>query len=151
MNKINKQKGFLVLTMVLLVSAVVLIIATGAFLRSIGQTKQTLELEQSMKALYLANGCADYAVSKIASSTENGGNGWSYPGDETLDIGDDSCEILPLVDITEEIDPDLVGFKWIQTESTVSGFVKRISVTVATNTPTLEIVGWEQVANFDEY
>lgn len=140
----NKEGGFLVLTMVLIVSAVVLIIATGIFLRSIGETKKTSELEKSMKALYLANGCADYAVSKIASSTENGGNGWGYQGNEILNIGDDSCDILPL-----EENPEIAGSKWIKTESTVSGFVRRISVTVSTNTPSLNIVKWEQVANFD--
>jgi hypothetical protein len=143
--KQNKQKGFLVLTMVLIVSAVVLAITTGVFLRSVGETKKISELEQSMKALYLANGCADYAVSKIASSTENGGNGWDvYLGDETLNIDDGTCDIYSL-----DEDPELAGSKWIKTESTVSGFIKRISVVVATNTPNLDIVEWEQVADFD--
>ncbi len=141
----NKKRGFLVLTMVLIVSTVVLLISAGVFLRSIGQTKNIIEIEQSVKALYLANGCADYAVSKIASSTENGGNGWSiYLGDETLTIGDDTCYIHSLIE-----NPDLPGSKLIQTEGTISGFIKRVSITVATNTPNLEIVSWEQVASFE--
>ena len=67
--KVNNG-GFLVLTMVLLVCAVVLAVATGIFLRSISQTNETADSEGALKAWGTVNACGEYALGQmVASST----------------------------------------------------------------------------------
>ena len=138
----NKQGGFLVLTMVLLVSAVVLLISAGVFLRSIGQMNKVADIEKSLEALATANACGDYAVYQLASTTETAG--WSYGGNEDLTIEGNTCTIGSIGE-----DSEVPGSKLIQASSTVSNFVKKISITVATNTPGIVIREWVQVADFE--
>lgn len=135
----RKQGGFLVLTMVLLVSATVLAIATGLMLRSIGDVNDSGDTENSFKAWSTVNACGESALFQLASTTE--GNGWStYLGGESLSVGDNSCYIYAIVDSGSA--------KIIQASSTVSGFTKKIEIKVATNTPTVSLDYWKEVADF---
>jgi hypothetical protein len=139
----NKRKngGFLVLTMVLLVCAVVLIVATGVLFRSIGEVNQSAETERSLEAWSTVNACAEYALAKI-SKEEVGSSGWNYTGGEPLEIEGNICYIYPIVNNDND------GSKTIKASSTVSGFTKKISVEVATNTPKVKITSWTEVADF---
>jgi type II secretory pathway pseudopilin PulG len=139
LNSYNKRKkgGFLVLTMVLLVCAVVLIVATGMLFRSIGEVNQTADSERSLQAWSTVNACAEYALAQIATRT-----GWTdYTGGVSLDVGDKTCYIYPVENGT-------AGSKIINASSTVSGFTKKVSIEVATNTPRVKINSWEEVADF---
>lgn len=138
-DKKNKG-GFMVLTMVLLVCAAVLVITTGIFLRTIGQVSQSGDSESSLRAWGSVNACAEYALWQMASTTET--SGWSYTGDETLSVGDDTCYIYQVEDTASST-------KIIKASSTVSFFTKKIMVEVATNTPSVVINIWEEVADFD--
>jgi hypothetical protein len=142
--KKNKKNngGFLVLTMVLLVCAVVLAVATGILFRSIGEANQSADSEKSLKAWGMVNACAEYALAKLAT-TAGGLPGWAYAGEESLDIDTESCYIYPILDGNN-------GAKIINASSTVSGFTKKISIEVATNTPRVIVNSWEEVADFED-
>ena len=132
----RKKSGFLVLTMVLLVSATVLIIITGILLRSISQINESADSEASLKAWSTVNACGEYAVGQISSTTV----GWSYAGSESLAVGSQTCYIYPVT---------LSGVdKIITASSTVSGFTRKILIDVATNTPNMVISSWGYVADF---
>ena len=135
----NQKGGFLVLTMVLIVSAVVLTVSTGIFLRSISELTESGDSEMSLRAWAAVNACGETAVMGLASTTL--GNGWStYTGDVELPVGDETCYIY----IIETSGTD----KIIKASSTVSSFTRKIQVTVATNTPSLVVSAWEEVADF---
>ncbi len=136
------KKGFLVLTMVLIVSAVVLSVATGMFLRSLSEMTESGDSEMALKAWASVNACGEYALGQLASTTDT--PGWSYGGDETLNIpladGDKTCYIYAVA-------PSGSG-KLIKASSTVSNFTKKIQIIVATNTPSVLVSSWVEVADF---
>jgi len=134
-NKKNNQGGFFVLTMVLLVCGVVLIISTGIFLRSISQVNQSGDSENALKAWSTVNACSEYALGKLAPD-------WSYVGDESLTIGEQTCYIYPVIASGTS--------RFIQASSTVSGFTKKVLIEAATNTPSVVINSWSMVADFPD-
>lgn len=141
LKKYNKSSGFLVLTLVLLVSASVLIITTGSLLRSISQVNESGDSEQSLKAWSAVNACGEYALGQMAT-TSGGLPGWNYASTtgESLSVGDETCYIYPV---------ETSGTaKLINASSTVSSFTKKIQINVATNTPRLIISSWKEVADF---
>ncbi len=141
----QKNKGFLVLTMVLLVSATVLIIVTGTILRSIGKANMNADSGTSLQALSVVNACGEYALSQMIASptsTSTTAANWAYAGDVILPVGEETCYIYTVVDGDD-------GAKLIQASSTISGFTKKILIEVATNTPSIKVSSWEEVANFE--
>lgn len=137
--RLNKNKGFLVLTMILLVSAVVIAIVTGIMLRSVGEAKASQDTESSLKAWGAVSACGEYALDQLSTTTA-GKTGWAYAGGQTLDLGTETCYIYPI---------ETVGSaKLIKATSTVSSFTKKIKIQVATNTPNIWIDLWEEVADF---
>ncbi len=136
----NDQRGFLVLTMVLIVSATVLAISLGILLRSIDQINETNDSEASLKAWSVVNACGEYALGQMATTTETL-PGWTYTGAESLSIGGESCYIY-------SIESGDLESKLIKASSTVSSFTKKILIEVATNTPEVLINSWEEVSDF---
>ena len=142
LNKKN-NRGFLVLTMVLLVSAVVLAVGAGIMLRSIGEVNETSDSEMALKAWSTVNACGEIAVLEL-STTTNDRAGWTYDGGEEVLVGADNnpCYIYAIGD-------GVGGTKLIQASSTVSNFTRKVLIEVATNTPSVIINSWELVADFE--
>ncbi len=145
-NKKSKQGGFLVLTMVLLVCAIVLAISAGVMLRSIGDVNQSADSQNSLKAWSAVNACGEYALGQLASTTDS--VGWTYAGGEgsddltpPLELDGETCYIYPVEDGD-------AGAKIIKASSTVSSFTKKILIEVATNTPSVVVTSWDYVADF---
>lgn len=141
-----KNKGFIGLVTVITVSAVAVLITSATLLRSITESTISLDEEQSARAWAAANGCVEFALTKYASTT---GDGWgSYTGDYTgeqgLSIGDDTCYILEV----EDANSGTTTERTIRASSTVNNFVRKIVVTVSTNTPNLVVDSWSEVADF---
>lgn len=135
----SKKRGFLVLTMVLIVCATVLIIATGIFLRSISEVNESADSESSLKAWSTVNACGEYALLQM-STTTGGLSGWSYGGLYSLPVGSETCYIYAIGSSGTS--------KVIHASSTVSNFTRKIEVIVATNTPSLVVSSWQEVADF---
>jgi len=75
------------------------------------------------------------------STTTEGQLGWDYAGDESLPVGTETCYI-------NTIDDGDNGVKLIKVSSTVSNFTKKILIEVATNTPSVVVNSWKEVADF---
>jgi len=137
----KKEGGFLVLTMVLLVSAVVLAIATGIMLRSISGLNSSADSEKSLKAWSTVSACGEYALMQM-STTTGGLPGWGYGSTtgQSLEINGETCYIYTVVASGTA--------KLIKASSTVSSFTKKILIEVATNTPNIEVSYWREVADF---
>lgn len=145
----KKKDGFLVLTMVLLVSITILAVLTGILLRSISDVSQTADSENALKAWSAVNACGEYALEQmIASSTSSTttATNWNYAGDITLSLplpdGAETCYIYPVVASGTA--------KLIRASSTISRFTRKILIEVATNTPTTTVSSWSVVADFDD-
>lgn len=145
-NNKNNKRGFLVLTMVLLVCAIVLTISAGIMLRSISDVNKSADSQNSLKAWSAVNACGEYALGQLSNLDNSAG--WTYAGDESsdtistpLELDGETCYIYPV----EEGD---AGAKIIKASSTVSSFTKKILIEVATNTPSIIINSWDYVADF---
>jgi len=138
----RKKGGFFVLTMVLLVGAVVLIVAVGILLRAISDVNKSADSEMSLKAWSTVNACGEYALWNM-STTSYGLLGWDYASTtgESLDVGGETCYIYMIEDGEN-------GSKMVKASSTVSKFTKKILIEVATNTPSLVVNSWIEVADF---
>jgi len=140
LNKKN-NRGFLVLTMVLLISAVVLAVGAGIMLRSIGEVNETSDSEMALKAWSTVNACGEYAVLELSTTTNH--EGWDYGGNDSHTVGAESY--LCYIEAIEDGDG---GSKIIKTSATVSDFTRKLLIEVATNTPSIIISSWELVADF---
>lgn len=141
---LKKEKGgFMVLTMVLLVTATLLSIVMGLLLRSVSNMRESSDSEKSLIAWSAVNACGEYALLQL-STTTNGLAGWDYASTtgQSLDIGAETCYIYPIATTTGS------DSKFIKASSTVSLFTKKIIIEVATNTPSIIVRSWNEVADF---
>lgn len=138
------KKGFISLIVILIASATALIISSTILLKSITEATVSADEESSNKALAAVNACAEYALIHLASTTYYT-NGWAnYQGDEELTIGleGNSCYIYPITE-TGTSTP-----RTIHASSTVRDFTRKLSVSVATDTP-VTVTSWQLVADFN--
>lgn len=144
----TKDRGFIGLVTVITVSAIAVLITSATLLRSITESTISMDEEHSAQAWAAANGCVEYALTRYASTT---GDGWgSYdadysPNDDELSIGENPCYIV-------EVDGANSGTsttRTIKTESRINDFYRRLEVTISTNTPSLEVDSWTEVADFN--
>ncbi len=143
----KKNGGFLVLTMVLLVSAVVLAIATGMMLRSLSEIGESADSEKSLQAWSAVTACGEYALGQMVASTTSTSTtaqNWIYPGGQPLSVplpaGDETCYIYGVTASGTA--------KIIKASSTVSQFTRKILIEVATNSPRIAVNSWTYVDDF---
>lgn len=135
------QKGFIGLITILTASAIALLIGSTILLKSITEATISLDEENSGRAWAGVNACVEKALLELSSTT--GSVGWNYLGGETVAVGDYSCYILPI-----DISGGTSSSRLIKASSTVNNFTRKLSVSVATNTPAVEITSWTEVADF---
>ena len=141
---INLQKGFIGLITIILTSAIALLISSAVLLRSITEATVSSDEEQSNKAWATVNACGESALMALASTSDDGVYVWNNHtnnGHQDVSVGDYSCYYN--ITGTGTSTP-----RSIEAESTVSDFVRRISIEVATNTPALDVTSWSEVADF---
>lgn len=131
---IRNQQGFIALISVLIIGAVVLVISIGLSLRSVGETNMALSEQESHRALALANLCAEQALMKLESVL-------NYAGNESIIVGSESCTIRP---VTGSGNLN----RTVETQSTVSGYTKKVRVVVSRISPTIQITSWGEIADF---
>jgi hypothetical protein len=83
-NKKNNS-GFVALTAVLLMTAVLLFIVTSVSMQVLDGGETSLAYEHSKKAYYLADACAEYVLTKLSYDHE-------YEATDSLDIDDDGAQ-----------------------------------------------------------
>lgn len=124
------QKGFIALTTVLIISAIVLMVGIGLSLRSINEAEMSLQGNLSLQAHYLANLCAEQALMRLKEDS-------NYTGDETINMENGSCQILP------------IEGNWIVKVSATSfDQVNKIKILIDQINPEMIIDSWSEVADF---
>lgn len=130
----DKEQGYIALISVLIISALAILIASSANLLSISESNMSLQENQAWESFYLADFCAEQALMKLESVL-------NYSGNETITIGEESCDILPL--------EGSGNFnRVIKTQSIVSGQTRKIKVEISQVSPVMQITSWQQVAEF---
>jgi len=127
---LKKQKGFIAITTVLIISALVLMIGIGISLESIGETKMGLQRSLSSQSYYLTNLCVEQTLMKLKENS-------SYSGDETINVENGNCTILPIE-----------GNWTIKVSASSSGQIKKMKLIVSQIDPEIIVDSWEEVAEF---
>ena len=130
----TNQKGFIALIAILIIGAVVLTVSIGLSVRSLGETAMSLGVQESHKALALANLCGELALGKLQSILH-------YAGNESILVGSESCDILTIGGSGN-------FSRTVKTQSTVSRYVKKVKIEVSQISPVMQITSWEEVADF---
>lgn len=127
-------RGFVALTSVLVLGAILLSITISTASRSITAADLGTALYAKEKAETLAHLCAEHALIELERTL-------GYVGDESIVVGDESCDILTITGTgnTE---------RTISSMSTVGGHVHRTRVIVSSVSPDLTITSWESVSSF---
>lgn len=128
----DARPGYTLIMSVLLVSAVLILLATSTAWRLLGHHQSGHSLTAHLKAKGLAEGCMETALLHLREDP-------TYAGDETITIGSGSCAIRPIA----SGDPFL-----IQTEASVDGRVYNLEAeaSLAGNPPT--VTRWERIDVF---
>lgn len=127
-DKVNNQRGYTLIISVVVISTILLMIATVSARRVQDAFFASIDLSQSIRAQALAEGCAEIALLKFARNS-------AYAGDETIYIGNDTCSIL-------SVSNNLIR---IQAVSQLRYYHLRIEVS-SEHPPA--IVNWQRVASF---
>ncbi len=129
-----KQKGFIALTAVLVVSALFLSVIIGATVRSINATKAIHALQYGKNAEVLAYACADYALAEHVKQLH-------YLGSQTLNFPTGSCTIELIV---EEAD----GVRTIDTVGESSGHIHRVRIELSGTGNAVTVGSYKSVVAF---
>ena len=133
-SKIKKSEGFIALISILIVGGLILTVSIGVSLRSIGETEMSFGEQESNKALALANLCAEQALMKLESIL-------NYSGSESIIVGGSPCDILA-IDGSGNLN------RTVKSQSTVSGYTRKVKVEVSQISPTMRITSWEEISDF---
>jgi hypothetical protein len=128
------MRGFIALTSILIIEALVLMVSIGVLLRSVNETDMSLDEQESHRALFLAGLCAESALMNLKSV-------FNYSGNESIIIGEESCDILT-IEGSGNLD------RTVKTQSTVSGYTKKVKIEVFQVSPVMEISSWEEISDF---
>ncbi len=127
------QKGYLTILSVLIVGTVGVTISLSLLLLGLGSSRAGFAVEQSNQAKAFANTCADDALERMRLLN-------SFTGTRTLTIGQGSCTYT----VT-----DLGGSnRRITASGTVGTVIRKVDVSVDQLTPIINIVSWQEVADF---
>lgn len=130
----SDQQGYIALVSVLIISALVVLVATSASLASISEADMGLQESQAWQSFYLTTACAEHGLMKLKDDIE-------YSGNETLNFTNGSCTILP-IEGTGDQD------RTIKVTGNVSNQTSKIKVEINEVNPDMEISSWQQVADF---
>ncbi len=132
------EDGFIALTSVSLLSAFFILLFVGMFFSATESVERILDKERSVKALSLANSCAEIALNELWKNDE-------YGGGEMKSIHGEVCEIK---------DMEYFGIhgKVVKTEAEIDGQYKKIQIEInAENWPALDIIAWREVSEFSDF
>ena len=127
------QRGYITLISVLVVGAVGIAITTSLILLGLSSSRTSFALEQSNQAKALANTCAEEALEQIRDSTPFSGSG-------NLTLGQGICAYTVINTGGQN--------RTITATSSVGTIVRKVSITIDTINPQINITSWQEVADF---
>jgi hypothetical protein len=131
---VNNQKGYIALISVIIISALVILIASSANLLSISESDMGLQENQAWEAFYLATACAEDSLMKLKDDL-------NYEGNETLTFDNGSCTVEPLKGAGKKN-------RIIRVSGTAFNQTRKIEIEISSIKPDMEIKYWQQVADF---
>ncbi len=130
----TKQRGFIALISILIMTAIMTLLALGMSERSLASSQTGSDQERGEQALTMATNCAEHALLQFKLDA-------LYEGNETFTVGDNTCKIYAL-------EADGSGGKFMKTESTVSLYTRRVLVDATRSGSSTEVILWQNVAHF---
>ncbi len=129
----TNRGGYMLVVTVLVLSSVMLLLATASAFSLVGVQQRDAERRFSVAAQSLAEGCMETALLKRRLDT-------GYAGNETISIDGQTCTIRPFL---AGSNPPLT----IQTEASKQNRTYRLEVEIA-DTATMEVASWTRVTAF---
>jgi len=129
--KQKNSRGFIALTAVLIILAIVLAVSISLSFRGINETQMSLQKNQSSQSYYLASLCAEKALMdlKQTNGAYGGTGGW-------VDIENGRCNVL-------------VEGSWVLKVSAVfANQTQKIKIAVDQINPKMIINSWQEVSEF---
>lgn len=130
MNKrvIKNEDGFALLASIIIISTILLVIATVSARRVQDTFLSSVEIESHLRTQHLTEACINMALLNIAIDQ-------NYAGNEVKAIGTESCTIRPIFGNV------------VEAEASIDNRWYRLRVTLESKDP-VEIARWERVASF---
>jgi hypothetical protein len=127
--KYGSQGGYIALISVLIAGALMLLIGVGSSLRGIDTLNAVSGEESSLRALLLADACAEEALMRLKGDL-------AYSGNETIIVGGGkTCRILPLSGVGN-VDRVAVA------QGVDNNYIRNVRVDIARVNPSLMIRTW---------
>lgn len=130
--KSKSSAGFMALMSVIIISVVLLLIASTLSMTGFSGRLNILDSEYKERSLALAEACVDTALLRLAQDAIYAG------GLPSVSVGTDSCDIR---NFNPSLDPII-----IETKATFQKAVTNLRVKVAKTD--LSVISWQEVPNF---
>ena len=125
----KRNSGFVALISAIIISVILLLIATNLSLTGFYDRSNILDGELKERSSALAEACADTAILKLANNP-------GYTGNEIITVsGSDTCNIQT---INPNTDPIIIGTKAIFQNATTN-------LNIKVNKTDLSVVSWEEI------
>ena len=128
------EQGYIALISVIIISALIVLIASSANLISISESSMGLNERQSWEAFYLANACGEEALMKLKESLK-------YKGDETLNFENGTCTILSGTGAGNQN-------RMINISDSDYNIFRKIKIVINRVNPEIDIKSWMEVTDF---
>ena len=129
----NKDQGYSILLVLIIVGAVALTIATSLLLLGANLSKNSLILQQSYQARQLSNACAEEALQQMKDSL-------TFVGYGSLNFSRGTCGYFVINTGGQT--------RNIQASSTVGTVVRKLEIGVTRIKPQMILGSWQEVADF---
>ena len=129
----NKNKGYIVLISVIIISAVGAVIAVAIILLALGSGLSSYSQQQSNQAKALADACAEEALQEINDAL-------AYEGTDSLTLGTGTCTYTVTAQIAQN--------RIITSLGAVGDIQRKVKITIDAISPAINITSWQEVADF---
>ena len=133
-NNLIKKNGYVALISVIIINAVLLMIVITSAYIGITQGLNSLLYNNHLKSEGLASACGEQALMNLKDDPD-------YAGNETINLGSDQCQILPIVNLGGQA-------RIIQVSSSIGGATKKNRISVGKINPTINVTSWQVVVEF---
>ena len=127
------KNGYVTLISILVVGAIGVSIAISLLLLGISSARNSIILEQSSKAKYMADICIEEGIRQIRELN-------SFSGGNTFNFASNTCGYLVIDGGGEN--------RVVQASSTVGSAVRKVKVEIDQISPTINVSSWQEVADF---
>lgn len=128
----KSERGYIALISVLIAGALMLLVGVGSSLRGIDALNAVSGEESSLRAVLLADACAEESLMRLKADL-------AYSGNETIIVGGgETCRILSLLGAGNVN-------RVITTQGIHNNYVRNVRVDIAEVNPSLQIRTWATV------